>query len=321
MHRTIERILRANTQPVSPYLLALFRIALGSTMLFELLRTSPSLFDLFGPNGFLQNDLMEMVTQAWAIPIDRVAAALHLPYRWLLGGIFGAQIVFLSLFIVGIRTRWAAGGVWAIQTVFMNTGFLSIYGLDRYFHAFIFVCLFAPLDSVWSWESARRGPRPEPTTESLIALRVLQIVLLATYLIAGAAKMRGTDWWTGDAIWRAVNVPDFRQWDMLWLAHFPVALKLLCWGTLALEGGYFFAVWIPGLRRPWALGVITLHIGIAIFMGLRLFGASLVIFNAILFLLPEGYTPRAGRAGESHPASPAGEALPYAARMVSTAVS
>ena len=196
---------------------------------------------------------------------------------------YWVHLAFLFSFLVGFHTRISSVIVWLGHTIFMNASIFAIYGVDRYFHLFIFLSIFMPMGARYSVDAYFLR---KPLGNSRDSLLILQLATTITYLHAGISKMRGTDWWDGNAIWRAVNLPEFRQFDMLWLSDFPLIMKILCWGTLLLETGYIIAVWVRPLRVPWALGIITLHAGIALFMGLRLFGISLIAINFVLFVLP-----------------------------------
>lgn len=273
-------------KPVGPEPLAVFRIALGLLMLIELLLIAPVFVDLYGPKGFLQANLMSALTYVPFEPIPWLSRFLgtgDTPALWI---VFTFQCLSLICLIAGIYTRAASIGAWLGQTVLMNTGLLSVYGLDRYFHLFLFIGLFLPWGDAFSWD-ARRKNIPESTSSAYARfLLFLQLAFVMTYLNAGVSKMHGQDWWTGDAIWRAVNVPDFRQFNMLWLAKIPLVVKFFSRGTLLLETGFILAIWNRHLRTPWVLAIIGLHLGIAVFMGLYLFAISMIVFNAVLFLYP-----------------------------------
>src|SRR5690606_1870260 len=138
----------------------------------------------------------------------------------------------LVLMLLGLYTRWATIIVWLSHIFIMNAGHLSIYGVDRYMHVFLFYLVFAPSGKTWSIDAWRNGTLVSVCASNRFFLRVLQIQLSLTYLNAGLAKMYGSDWWNGEAIWRVINMPEFRQFDMTWIASFPALLLVLCWGTL-----------------------------------------------------------------------------------------
>lgn len=70
---------------------------------------------------------------------------------------------------------------------------------------------------------------------------------------------------------------------MDWLAQWPHFSMVIGWGTLALEIGYCVFIWPQRTRRFWVAGIVGLHVGIMIFMGLHLFGLIMSLLTACLF--------------------------------------
>ena len=79
------------------------------------------------------------------------------------------------------------------------------------------------------------------------------------------------NWWEGNVLWRSIVQPDFRQYDMEWLAWYPFIPMILSWFTMVIETFYCIGMWVKKLRVFWLLGIIGLHIGIGLFIGLYLF--------------------------------------------------
>jgi hypothetical protein len=84
-------------------------------------------------------------------------------------------------------------------------------------------------------------------------------------------------------MWRALVQPDFRQYDFTWLARCPWLAMLSSWFTMLIESGYFIAMWVPRVRVVWMMGIILLHLGIAFFMGLGLFGLIMILWTISAF--------------------------------------
>ena len=84
-------------------------------------------------------------------------------------------------------------------------------------------------------------------------------------------------------MWRSLVQPDFRQFDLTWLAHYAWVPILLGWFTIVTECGYGVAMWIPRLRFFWLAAIISLHVGIALFLGLGLFGLIMILLSISAF--------------------------------------
>lgn len=276
--------------------LALFRIFLGVMMLVEAVMIYPALSDLYGPRGFLDATLMRAVSGRNLPSYAELVEAAGISYLGLLRVVFlfrGASILF---FIAGLYTRSATAALWLTQTLIMASGPLSSYGLDRYFHLFLFMLLFMPAGGAISLDARWRQKMAPPSWGPRLSLRLLQLALLITYLNAGVAKGFGHEWWSGDAIWRAVHLPEFRQRELWWMGDYPFVPRLLSHATLFLETFYIVGVWIPYVGAAWVLAIIGMHAGIVALMNLANFGIGMALFNVALFLYPQarGFTGRPG---------------------------
>lgn len=285
-----DRVFLFFFRPASPRPLGLFRIALGLMLLVEAVMVYPALSDLYGPRGYIDATLMRVVSGRNAPSYAEALAGIGIPYLSLLGAVFWARAVAILFFLAGLFTGPATFALWLSQTFLMASGPLSSYGLDRYFHLFLFMMLFFPAGGAYSLDAklgrAGRSARA-PSENARLGLRLLQLALLLTYLNAGVAKGLGAEWWTGDAIWRALHLPEFRQHELWWMGDHPVVPMLIARATVFLETFYIFGVWIPYLGALWALAIIGMHLGIVVFMNLANFGIGMALFNGALFLVPK----------------------------------
>jgi hypothetical protein len=53
--------------------------------------------------------------------------------------------------------------------------------------------------------------------------------------------------------------------------------------TLVLEAGVLAFVWHPRLRRFWLGGIMGMHLGIALLLGLWTFAAIMIVFDVAAF--------------------------------------
>lgn len=287
LHSLLHTLREFFTAPSDGRGLAALRIVLGAAMVVEALLVFPYLVQLYGPFGYLQADLIEAITGR-AIPGLLSRAGLDpTAYGALLTGFFLVHLSFALAFTVGFKTRAATIGLWITQTIILNSGYYSSYGVDRYFQNFLFMLALVPAVKMWSVDAWREGKGVTPRSEWTFSLRMVQLFLLATYADAGFSKALGQDWWDGEAIWRVLNQPEFRRFDFHWLSYVPWVPIALGWGTMVVEGFYFAAAYTRRLGPLWVLAIMSLHLGIATFMGgLTLFGCTLAAVNAAAFLVP-----------------------------------
>lgn len=118
------------------------------------------------------------------------------------------------------------------------------------------------------FSDAERGD-VEPTFGAWLGLRILQLHVCIIYTASGFEKAIGEQWWNGEAIWRAVmGAPLESPIDCTFLTYVPWLSQVLCWMTLLLEGGVVAFVWHPRLRKLWLVGIVGMHVGIAVVLGL-----------------------------------------------------
>jgi hypothetical protein len=132
-------------------------------------------------------------------------------------------------------------------------------------------------------EVLRRESADPPSFAAGLSIRALQFHLCIIYLNTSLAKMSGSQWWNGEAIWRALMEPQFAVFDVSWLAGVLWAATIVCWGVLLVEGGYPFLIWPRRTRLPWVVATVFLHVGIAVLMGLWLFGLLMVLLTLSAF--------------------------------------
>lgn len=296
----IERVAAAAvnfiSKPASPKPLAVLRIGIASVLLLQGLALSANLLDLYGSQGVVQ----------WAISDGTVAPTLP-RIGWVvellancgigeasaIRGLFAVYMGSLAAMLLGYRTRTAATLTWMTHLMMNTSAVFTVYGVDTFANIFLFYCTWMPVGAAWSLDRAAGRISDAPTSLARLSLRVLQIHLCIVYFVTGVEKSMGADWWNGIAIWDSVMRSDLCAFDMSWMADFPLAAMLAGWGTLVLEVGYPFFVWSRKTRRFWAASIISLHVGIAIFLGLVSFAAimSVLTFSAFFVVKEPVETP------------------------------
>ena len=111
----------------------------------------------------------------------------------------------------------------------------------------------------------------------------MQFHLCIMYLASGIEKASGIQWWNGELLWRALNTPIYKQYDMSWMIDYPYLTQLGGWATLFFELGYIVFIWPRSTRRWWIMAMVGLHLGIAVFMGLGVFGVLMAMLTPALF--------------------------------------
>ncbi|MDQ6740502.1 MAG: HTTM domain-containing protein, partial [Actinomycetota bacterium] len=108
-----------------------------------------------------------------------------------------------------------------------------------------------------------------------------QVIII--YLVAGVAKARGTLWRDGTAIYYPMHAENFSPWPQL--NHLLVAndlmVHLISWGSVAIQVLFPLLLLNRWTRRLAVLGLIAMHAGIGVFLGLSVFSLSMVAADVI----------------------------------------
>ena len=280
--RLCARFLNWFVQPASPVPLAWFRIAVTLFCLVRLFVLRHSLLDVYGQYGFVQ----------WAITRANLYDGLpHLGNIVLLMGHLGltadqSVYVVLAVYFVavlalmaGFASRWSAALVWFVNFLLIHAGGGLVYGMDIFTHIALFYCLIMPVGDALSLDARFGWRKAQPSVAAGVTRRMLQLHLCIIYFSSGLEKAAGIQWWNGEAIWRSVMLPSFAGFDLHWLAYVPWLAAMICWSVLALETGYTFFVWWRRTRLVWLGMMVSMHLGIGLFLGMWMFGWIMIIMN------------------------------------------
>ena len=115
------------------------------------------------------------------------------------------------------------------------------------------------------------------------ALTALALQVFILYTASALYKVQGKPWQEGTALYFPLSLPDY--------SVFPSMNQILTANSVAVGLATYFAVFVqlffaigllhPVSRRVSIIGVIMMHIGIAVLMGLPWFSLSMIAFDAI----------------------------------------
>jgi len=276
-------ILSSDTARAEP--LALFRIGLAAVALLQAMVLWGYRDLLLGEYGLVPWIISEPMTDPLFLKLSHVAALLH-PFG--IGSDASVSILLLVhaasavALMLGYRTRPAAIATWLTYLPLKNTGFLFTYGLGSLLLIGLFYCVLMPVGRAWSMDERAgrfRDADPEWVPLSVIVLR---IHLCIVYAAAGVSKAMGEQWWTGDAVWRALSLPQFQQFDPAPFLGFTPVLQGAAVASVLVQLFYPVLVWTR-LRALVVFFTELLHFAIAAFLGLWLFSLVMIVFNAGAF--------------------------------------
>lgn len=286
LHRAAAAITRFAFAPARAEPLAVLRIGLALLLLAQAASIAPVYLDLYSRSGVIHGPLREAFASGglpgigWLVTVVAHRAAAETPILLSVAALYVLSLIALGL---GLFTRAAALTAWFLQMSLGVAAGGTNYGADQFGHIGLFYLAVVPSGDAFSLDR-RLGRVPGlPSWRARLGLRVVQLHLSAAYLAAGMAKAAGSQWWNGEAIWRATMLPEYGQLDFSWLASVPLLAAALGWSTLLVEIGYPVLIWPRRTRRAWVAVTIAMHAAIAAFLGLRIFGVMMALLTFAAF--------------------------------------
>jgi uncharacterized membrane protein YphA (DoxX/SURF4 family) len=301
-------------KPADPTLLGLIRILAGLMLVYTHFVWGLGLESFFGADGwfsspaaveFLRSEpyvASDAAGEEAAVQTRRNPYILSfwwwVPYDWIWYA-HGASLVVLVLFTIGFWTRLTAVLSFVVVVSYVYRIQPALFGLDQINGMLMFYLMIGPSGdalSVDRWLARRRARRrgdpaaglARPSFGANLALRLIQVHMCVIYFFAGVSKLKGTSWWSGEALWFTFGNLEYQTLDMTWVAHdpwFPWLINVMTHTVVAWELTFCALIWRP-LLRPivLALAVVT-HVGIGACLGLWTFGLVMLI-GCASFLSP-----------------------------------
>lgn len=144
----------------------------------------------------------------------------------------------------------------------------------------------------WHWTANSAPSGPTRTLVAKTALFMIAIQVSYVYLNAVLSKLSVPEWIDGTAVYYWMHDPMFGPSEPLRetiaaMVLNPWLLAAATWGTLAIEFALGIALLLPrALRWPLLIAGVSLHVSIAVVMGLWSFAFTMV-GGLLLLLIPE----------------------------------
>jgi hypothetical protein len=275
--------------PTDPATLSFIRLLAGGLLLYTHFIWSFDLTGFIGRDGYTPVAHLESVAdREWSV----WSIFFWIGPTWLLWTVHVLALIVFALLFVGLFSRVAAVLAYLLAVSYahrVTPG--AFFGLDKINCMLAMYLMLGPcgarysLDRLWR---LRRGDKTEAveSTSANLAIRLLQLHLCVVYLFSGLAKLEGTTWKLGTAMWWSAANYEYQSIDLTWLAGWPYIVAILTHLTVFWEVFYCCLVW-NRFTRPVVLWLaIFVHSGIALFMGMITFGLAMIFAN-FAFLRPE----------------------------------
>jgi predicted DCC family thiol-disulfide oxidoreductase YuxK len=281
-------------QPSTTTPLEIVRVGVGSAVLFHYAMATPFLFIFWGDTDWMPREAaLKYVDGPW---MQSVFFYLSEPWQWV---VFHALFLFCSAaFVVGWRTAWVKWIVLAGQISYDYGNLTLSYGAHSIAASLLFILCLAPVGRALSLDRARavriakcsnlEATLPPYTSAWAGACtRLVQLQMVVLFLCSGIEKVRGDEWWSGDAIWLAFTTNEFYNAPLVWLlARQYWLVTVATYGTILLEVAYAFLIWQRRTRPYLLVAAVLLHVNFAVLLGLVYF-SFIMIMGHLSFLRPE----------------------------------
>jgi hypothetical protein len=269
--------------PTAPF--ALLRIGVALIALVQSLAALPYLDDFIGPSAIIQPEVARLFIDPVLPRVDPILSLLNshgLSLEAASRTMWGGWIFLLIMLLTGCWTRTTAWLVWFAHLAIKSSSVAVSYGASEFLNILFFYTALGPSGELWSVDSLIRRRRRQWDWRAGLILRIMRLHLCAVYASSGIEKALAPAWWNGEALWRALGREDIGM-SAPWLASVPWILYAAGWWTVAVEVGYTPMVMWRKTRWLWLAQIAFLHIGIGLFLGLWLFSAAMLLFNAAAF--------------------------------------
>jgi hypothetical protein len=246
--------------------LDVLRAGLGIALIASFAPLAGDVASLYGNDGWMSRDAFAVISldAGWPSAFALVSGQLALSLA------SAAFIAAAALFTVGWAVRWVKWPLWALYVSLLNRNPALVYGADLLMANLLFIVCVAPAGR--SFVLGRKSGTGPAGPRAAVCLALVRWQMAIMFFFTAIQKLRGSLWWSGDAVWVAVNNVEFANLPIAGLiAGNPWLGVIAAHCVLIIELAYPFLVW--GSRtRAWMIGAaIALHLMTAIVFGLYLF--------------------------------------------------
>ncbi|AZA52674.1 hypothetical protein [Chryseobacterium sp. G0201] len=259
-----------NTEQNNLFWLKFFRISISIFIIIHFIAVLPDFNNLYSVNdGVLSYNVVDVYIPQYIINLPKIILYLNSFGIDSAITILGFKIIFVLLAFIlmsGYYQNLAALLLLLMQIILSKSNIYFSYGADFFTSMSLFYLTLIPsnINSV--------GVSP--------LKKLFQVHVCIAYFFAGFDKLLGINWWNGESIWKAINLPFATStYDITFLGNYPILLTSIGLGSALLELLYPFFVWNKKTSNFWIYSIILMHIGIAFILNLYFFSAIMIIWN------------------------------------------
>lgn len=270
---------------------ALLRIGIGATLLFDIINRARDLVAHYSDEGVLpRGELLRLWSTDWVNSLHIISG-----YWQVQAVLFIVAGVFALMLIAGYRTRVAIIASWILLMSIHARNPVILQGGDIILRVIVFWMMFLPIGRVYSLDRLlSRVPRVTEKTFFSSASFAYIIQIAAVYFFSAVLKT-GVEWHAeGSAVYYALNIDQFAVGLGLWIREFPGLMRFMTHFVYYIELVAPLLLFIPWkrafFRTVTVLAIIGIQVGFNVSMRLGLFGMIGVV--TVFGLIPSAFWDR-----------------------------
>lgn len=288
MKRWLEKIFRKQVD-LTP--LAVCRITFGLALFCHYASLSSFYQTAFGPEGIGGEHYRAHQDFVTNFARDYVKGFAYLDYLtspWQITVVYLILLLSSLCYILGFRARFFGALALALHYIFHAKMEFAFWGWGELIKPFVLYTLIWPrLSAIYSVDRwLRRGWAPHTRAEltgSVAYLRPIQVHVITVYILAGWSRLDDPNWIDGTMLYGILTDTFFARINSEWRSFMPL-IRVLCYGSWMIELSSPLCLLIPRIRKPWALSLILMHVGLE---ALTMVGYwNVVMIGAITTYLP-----------------------------------
>ncbi len=263
--------------------LALLRICLASVALISELAHIREYNFLWGDNGMVPwGTFMQQMHEEHSFSVYALT-----PLPWAHALLYGLGIMATASLLIGWHTRISAFLFAVFTWSLYERNFLLLDGGDNLTYLLMFWLIFTDSGARLSIDAEKRSTKTLHPLAALLhntALMAMIAEVMLLYTTSALAKLSGTMWQNGTAIYYVLRTGEFNLSQMTpYLWHSATVVTLLTYATMAFQLLWPTLIWTRRWKLPVAFGALLLHSSIGYFMGLMWFSMVMIGAEAIMF--------------------------------------
>jgi hypothetical protein len=278
---------------LDPFVLGLFRVALGAYVLLFYVMLAPSWTFYYGVEGITPHaradvtGYLPLLPILWFVESDAVLWALY-----------AVSVASAILFALGVLWRVSGFWLWHMNLALLFGNSYVVNGEEQVMSLLLLFALFLPLGSSLTLRQLcdpaqrRAMSRGDAVPRVKVwAFRALQVHLMLVYLLSVPDKLSDVAWRDGTLVYYAMMATDYPRWPGLEIFAWGNAIvsRVLTWFAVAVEVLVPFLIWFRRLRVPCVLAAMALHVGMGLLLeGVMMFNGAMLV--GMLLFLPSGRT-------------------------------